>query len=217
MTDTWTTRLSEYLDGDLTPEERQGFEAHLATCADCQATLGDLRTVVARLQTLDDRPPAEDLWPGIAAMVGSGRLVRPPTVTRRRLSFTVPQLLAASIALMILSAAGAAWFVRNAGVDAAPVGSPVPIINASDVPTKGYAAAVIELERVLHDRRGNLDSTTVRVLEAKLALIDKAIGEAERALAADPNDPYLHGHLADTRMQKLQLLRRAAILSASAS
>jgi len=217
MSDLWSERLSEYLDGDFTPEERHEFESHLATCSNCQAMLADLRTIVARLQTLDDRPPTQDLWPGIAAMVGSERTVRPLPSSRRRLSFTWPQLLAASIALMIASAAGALWFTRTMRV-APPSGTqPMQIITASDASTRGYAAAVLQLERVLHDRRGNLDSTTVRVLEAKLALIDKAIREAEQALATDPGDTYLHGHLADTRMQKLQLLRRAALLAESAS
>jgi hypothetical protein len=57
----------------------------------------------------------------------------------------------------------------------------------------------------------------VRVLESKLALIDKAIGEAQQALAADPKNPYLHGHLAETQMQKVELLQRAALLAARKS
>ena len=43
MTDTWNDRLSEYLDGELTPGERVALEAHLATCRECAATLAELR------------------------------------------------------------------------------------------------------------------------------------------------------------------------------
>src|SRR5690242_6390457 len=70
MKDQWTDRLSEYLDGDLTPAERTTLEAHLAACGTCRTTLDELRRVVARAQALDDRPPAADLWPGIAEHIG---------------------------------------------------------------------------------------------------------------------------------------------------
>src|SRR2546430_14776001 len=70
MSDTWTNRLSEYLDGDLPEKELAGLEAHLPSCADCRATLEQLRRVVARAQALDDLPPAADLWPAIARHVG---------------------------------------------------------------------------------------------------------------------------------------------------
>ena len=41
--DRWMDRLSEYLDGELTPEERRELEAHLAECASCRTTLEELR------------------------------------------------------------------------------------------------------------------------------------------------------------------------------
>src|SRR2546429_4165734 len=65
MSDTWTNRLSEYLDAELPANERAALEAHLPNCAECSATLAQLRRVVARAQGLDDRPPATDLWPAI--------------------------------------------------------------------------------------------------------------------------------------------------------
>lgn len=65
--------------------------------------------------------------------------------------------------------------------------------------------------------RNTLDSGTVRVLEQNLALIDRAIGDAQRALAADPGNAYLNAHLARTMRQKLDLLRHAATLAAAQS
>src|SRR6185369_9615038 len=46
MSDVWTDRLSEYLDDELPPRERATLEVHLAQCAECSATLADLRRVV---------------------------------------------------------------------------------------------------------------------------------------------------------------------------
>jgi RES domain-containing protein len=70
-----------------------------------------------------------------------------------------------------------------------------------------YDAAIAELEQALAARRSSLDTSTVRVVEQNLAVIDRAIAEARRALAADPTDPYLHDHLASTMRRKMDLLR----------
>ena len=37
----WTDRLSDYLDGGLTPEEHSSLEAHLGTCAECAHVLDE--------------------------------------------------------------------------------------------------------------------------------------------------------------------------------
>src|SRR3989442_8316425 len=106
--DNGTDRLSEYVDGTLAVGERAALEAHLTGCAACAVTLEELRRVVARARALDDRPPAADLWPKIA--VGIGRAAEPRA--RRHLAFTVPQLIAASVALIVLSG-GATWLLRS--------------------------------------------------------------------------------------------------------
>lgn len=63
-------RLHDYLDGALTPAERQEVERHLETCENCRAEiqfLQALRQQVARLpQSLE---PPRDLWPEIAARI----------------------------------------------------------------------------------------------------------------------------------------------------
>ena len=42
MTDKWNDRLSEYIDDELTPDERAQLEAHVASCAECAVTLDEL-------------------------------------------------------------------------------------------------------------------------------------------------------------------------------
>src|SRR6266581_9756930 len=96
----WTERLSDYLDGTLDGAERLDCERHLAECGECTATLDELRRVVARAQSLENRAPRADLWAGIASRIGVSR----PGVANlaehrahRRIAFTLPQLAAASI------------------------------------------------------------------------------------------------------------------------
>ena len=78
-------------------------------------------------------------------------------------------------------------------------------------------SAIADLERVLAEQRGHLDTATVRILEQNLALIDRAIEQARSALSKDPSDPYLNDHLARTMRTKIEVLRRAADLAAARS
>jgi len=232
MSDQWTDRLSEYLDDELPPDERAALEAHLRQCTACGAALADLKRIVARARGLEDRLPDHDLWPGIAARIGaSSGEVRAIDLgaerARRRWSFSLPQLVAAGLALMALSG-GTVWLLQPSGGQAVAAREPAPTMPVVSVGTsaaslraraagQSYAAAVSDLERVLEQNRGRLDSTTVRVIERNLATIDSAIAQAQRALAADSANVYLNSHLAETRQRKLELLRQAAALVSSVS
>jgi anti-sigma factor RsiW len=215
MNDQWTDRLSEYIDGDLDDMERAALEAHLVTCAECTTILSDLKRVVGRAQALDDRPPARDLWPGIATRIGS--TVDDLSARRvRRVSFTVPQLLAASIALIAVSA-GVARLTgrRTPTAPATAVSGPgTPIAQNVGWTSRIDSSAdnaVTDLRLALADgqRTGRLSITTVRRIEHSLAVIDSAIAEGKRALVLDPKSPYLNQHLADTVRRKMEFLREA--------
>src|SRR5216684_611382 len=66
-------------------------------------------------------------------------------------------------------------------------------------------------------RRSGLDPTTVRVIEKNLGIIDRAIRDAQSALAVDPANAYLNQHLAQAMRRKLELLRQAATLAGARS
>jgi len=216
MNDQWMDRLSEYVDGELAAEERASLEAHLATCAACRATLEDLRKVVARSRALDGRAPKADLWPGIHARLTPGR--RPGVIRSRRFSFNVPQLIAASIALVVLSAGGM-WVALNQpqpARDAQVTPRPDGQLN-SVVWTSRSDAAIADLQDVFERNKSRLDTSTVRVVQQAFATIDRAIAEARIALKADPGNAYLNLHLADTMRRKLELLRRVNAIATAQS
>ncbi|HZM26135.1 MAG TPA: hypothetical protein VFB89_02155, partial [Gemmatimonadales bacterium] len=157
--------------------------------------------------------------------------VIPAGTKRRRWTFSFPQLAAACLAAAAISG-GTVWLAvaARAGTPvavqpmAAPQAAPISPGGAAVVPAsqttaaeQKYDAAVADLQRVLEQGRGTLDTTTVRVLERNLALIDRAIADARRALAADPNNSYLNAHLAQTMRRKIDLLRQAADLVAARS
>lgn len=211
--DKWTDRLSEYLDDELRQPEREALEAHLPECRDCQVTLQQLRAVVVRAGQVLDAPPANDLWAGIEQRIKApiARFQNPRLP--KRIAFSVPQLLAASIVLMMLSA-GSVYLLlarkdqhRLAGgrPAAATAQSAKPVMN-----TAHYNSAIAELEAALEAQRSRLDTATVRIIESNMRAIDAAIGEAQTALGRDPSNTYLNHYLDATMQRKIQLLRRAA-------
>jgi anti-sigma factor RsiW len=223
--DQWTERLSEYLDDDLPEGDRIALEAHLQSCVECSAIVSELRRVVRRARTLKPHMPATDLWPGIAQRIGAKSApgadimdLESHRAKRRQWAFSLPQLAAAGIALMAVSG-GTAWVLStsarpDAVTSVVTVRSGTPAVTVASRPSasQSYAAAVADLEQVLDEGRGKLDSTTVRVIEQNLAAIDRAIAEAQKALAADSANLYLNTHLAETMRRKLDLLRQAAAL-----
>ena len=226
--DQWTDQLSDYLDDELSAAERASVEAHLAECAECARTLASLRRIAAEASSLPPRPPENDLWSGIAAR----------TVQRRRVSFTIPQLAAASLLLaalsggavvLVLGSNGRSQTAQDQGTTtpaaddsqpfrgsvSAELGSDTGLANVVNVADAQYDEAVAELERALEEGRGRLDATTISVVEQNLSIIDLAIAEARGALMSDPSNGFLSGHLIEARRRKLDLLRRAAALTQS--
>jgi anti-sigma factor RsiW len=233
----WTDRLSAYLDNDLTPAERAAAGAHLRICPACAAMLDELRAVTARAHALDDRAPANDLWPGIAAAIGSDISPLSPrrreTGGRRRFSFSVPQLAAAAVLLAALSG-GVVWTLgmpRARSVAVAPAAPASPSrAGASDGtirqtsfttprPTaeQSYDAAVADLERVVQAGQGRLDEKTLQIVRKNLAVIDTAVAQARRAVEQDPANSYLNSYLAHTMRRKIDLLRQVATLASARS
>jgi hypothetical protein len=219
MNDMWTNRLSEYIDGELNARERDELEQHLATCGHCYATLADLRDVVAHAKALVDREPDKDLWAGIrAGMIPAVRPSGRPAVrsSARRFSFSVPQLLAASIALVLISGSSA-WLAMRSEPAPADVVTPRPLTPGTDIPvswTSRTDLAVADLQDALTRNESRLDTATVRVVREALTTIDRAIADARVALEKDPGNTYLNLHLADTMRRKLELLRRVNSLVA---
>jgi anti-sigma factor RsiW len=218
MHEEWTDRFSDYLDDELPADERRAVERHVAECDACAAILAGLRRVVDTAKRLPHRTPGEHVWTSIAATIRD--IPRPGEVrAARRFAFTVPQLAAAGILLALLSGWAAlritspAAPVSNASLRGAPA-TPDDRVDAIDVSDSQYDAAVSDLEQALQRGRGRLDAATIATVEDDLRIIDGALEEARRALMADPANAYLSGHVVETRQRKLDLLRRAAALTA---
>jgi hypothetical protein len=218
-TEHWTSQLSAYVDGELSAADQQACEAHLAWSGDCRETVEALRAIVADASALPPDQLDRDLWPGILAAIEDPAVL--PLRPRRRPWYAGAWQLAAAAALVAMVSGGSVWLaMRHGAVEPVPPATSVsaaPPAMAQVAPAAAraeqtYDAAVVDLRRVLDAGRGRLDSTTVRVLERNLAIIDAAVADARRAVESDPNNAYLNAYLARTMRRKVDLLRQAATL-----
>jgi hypothetical protein len=202
-------QLSEYLDDELAPGDRERIEVHASGCPTCRRELEALRAVTLRARSLSDAPPQADLWPGIADRITRMARAAAPRREAWRISFTLPQLVAAGLALVVLTAAL---------VSLARLGGPrtdfPPVAAGGEAPADdAYGEAIADLERSMLAGRARLDEETLRVFDANLAAVDQAIEECRQALAGDPANSYLRAYLAEARWRKLELLRHAVAIA----
>ncbi len=227
--------LNDFREGLLEPREEGRVRAHLEDCPQCRKELQGLSTLAEQLGGLPkEAQPVRDLWPQISWRIeGLGTDIQPrlgadeggkedrpsgriPTRRRGRwVSIPAWQLLAASIALMVVSGASVWAFLRDGPAAMGPPGETTHAAPAYFVDWEeaygGYDEAVADLEDVLERGREILDPETVRVLEESLLAIDTAIEQAGEAVRQDPASPVLQRFLAENLRKKMDLLRKAAM------
>lgn len=239
----WTDRLSDYLAGELDAPELEAVENHLAECGSCRRVLEEVRDVIARAGALEELRPPRDLWAGIAATIqapvrapamSGARVIALPSAGAHgsdgpdrsdarggdgtRITLSLPQLAAASIALVTLSAATMWMAGLGLGVDGEEASVPVPtgaVAMVSDVPElpEGFSAQLSALEEPLAAAFATLDPNTVRILERNLNVVEQAIADSRQALAQDPGNEFLIDHLDRVYQRKLTYMRAAARLA----
>ncbi len=197
-------RLHDYVDGALGPEEERGVERHLRACVSCRREEEALRGLRADLAALPrEIRPARDLRPGIAERI-AGRSAPGPRQAIRTLRYP----LAAAAVLLVVATAWLTTAIVGGN------GAPDPVLADARSLEAAYLPAIHELATLLERRRPELSPETVRTLEENLRVIDRAIEESRRALAADPGDPVLREMLAGGYEAKVEFLTRAAALTA---
>lgn len=221
-------RLHDYVDGVLGREEERPLERHLAGCVSCRREADALRALTADLAALPGEiPPARDLRPGIAARIAEGSEDGSTLAVRQALRTLRWPLAAAALILVV----GTAWLTTAvAGGPRGPAATgPVAEGPAAESPAADaapeaaltaagsleaeYLPAIRQLAELLERRRSELSPETVRTLEENLRVIDRAIEESRRALAADPDDRVLREMLVGGYEAKVEFLQRAAALT----
>jgi anti-sigma factor RsiW len=78
-----------------------------------------------------------------------------------------------------------------------------------------YGKEIEMLQKIVSQRKTQLDSSTVAIIEKNLQIIDAAIGQSRAALIRDPASHLLDQRLTHALDKKVELLRTAAMLPVS--
>jgi hypothetical protein len=107
---------------------------------------------------------------------------------------------------------------RNPQPETPPI---TPVVRSVDVQNAARAVAAVaadydreiaRLQRLIDERRNQLDPVTVAVIEKNLKVIDTAIAECKKAIAGDPASGFLIESLNQSLRSKVELMRTAALL-----
>jgi anti-sigma factor RsiW len=201
--------IHDFVDDELSGDERGRVAAHLAGCPPCRETadaLVELREHARRTFARAPEIDATDRWGGIEAAI-DGRL------RARRLS---PLAAAASVVLLLGSGA---LYLSLRGPEV--VDTPTAVaVAAEPAPASAIAAAyaptLAEFERILAAERDLLEPETVATVEASLAILNQAIRDIEAALAADPAHRSNLKSLETMYQTKLGVLQQVVTLTTGA-
>jgi hypothetical protein len=90
-----------------------------------------------------------------------------------------------------------------------------PVSQTGPAPEAVYGREIALLQQIMTQRKTQLDSSTVLIIERNLRIIDAAIEQSRAALAKDPASLLLSEQLTHALDKKIELLRTAALLPTS--
>jgi hypothetical protein len=187
--------LSEYVDDGLAPAAQAGVATHVASCAECRATVEAFLGLTSAARALPPIDAPRGAWPHIE------RELRPYRAHRR----AVWPWLAAAAALILATFIGFK-IAAPRRLPAAPAGSAAEVEANLANAEQFYQKALVGLEQIANDGKGALDPQTASTLEKNLTVIDQAISESRAALRAQPTSEPAQASLLESFKSKITLL-----------
>jgi Putative zinc-finger len=215
--------IDDYVDGLLSGAELHEVELHVAGCPACREEEKALRALLARAAALPrERPPARDLWTGIAARLDEARREGATPWGRARGLLSRPLVLAAAATVVLALASVLVRRPSDGGTSPGPTGlaepvaltgTPAPVLAAET----DYIRATGQLMSALGARRESLSPETAKAVDDNLRTIDDALHQIREALDKDPGNRQLTKLLASTHQKKLDFLLRLLKLTSQIS
>ena len=186
--------------------------------------LRELQREAARLPR--EIAPPDEAWKKIKAQIDMEKqlIATMPLHSRERAFWQRPAFLAAAAVLLVAGASLMTALVigrRMIEKTSSPVAdvAPAPSSNAAlaefTAREKDYITVSNQLSEIIESGKTELSPETIAKLKQSLSVIDAAILEARRALAADPGNKTLIEMLSTSYNQKVDLLRRTSAMGES--
>ena len=99
--------------------------------------------------------------------------------------------------------------------ETSPSGAFATLVSQTQPTEAVYGKEIEMLQAIVKQRKTQLDSSTVAIIQRNLDIIDAAIAQSRAALSVDPASRMLGQQLTHALDKKVELLRTAAMLPAS--
>jgi Putative zinc-finger len=209
-------KLSDYVDGLVSKDERVAIDLHLAACAACKGLVRDLERVRAAARQLGPMEPPDHIWLTIAGQI---RLESPTPLLSKPAAPPRPpiawrQWIGLAAALLLITAG---WYffteLRNrtpsptAGSNAAATGTVQAVNDELTMALEHYDKAIAQLQQLASTKDGAIDPDVAATLSSNLVVVDKAITDSRAALTTEPQSMPARESLLDALRQKVGLLQ----------
>jgi hypothetical protein len=168
-------RLSEYIDGSISADEKTAIDGHLKTCTQCSDALHELRKTIELVKTIDDAEPPEWMTQKIMANVRAEAGKEKGLFERFFLPFSI-KLPIQAVAIVFLAVT--AFYIYR---------SIQPASVPSDAPVQEFASR----KEAAKDRFARSEDHALRAKQAPQAPEYKALDmkqEYEKPAAPKPMD-----------------------------
>jgi hypothetical protein len=170
--------------------------------------------------------PPEETWKKIKAQIDmeAQLIATMPMHSRERPFWQRPAFLAAAALILVAGASlmtalalGRRMIANTTSPVAVETPSPQadPTLAEFSAREKDYITVSKQLSEIIESGKTELTPETIAKLKQSLSVIDGAIAEARRALAADPGNKTLIEMLSASYNQKVDLLRRTSAMGES--
>ncbi len=121
-------KLSEYIDGSITAEEKTAIDEHLKTCGACSNALGELQKTIEHIKTIEEAEPPVWMTQKIMAKVRSEGAEQKSWF--RRLFFPLSVKIPIQAVAVLFLAVGAFYIYRSIQPSYGPAEAPVKVLEA---------------------------------------------------------------------------------------
>jgi anti-sigma factor RsiW len=209
-------RLSAYVDGALTAEERADVARHLDQCAPCRGIVRDLERLRSTARQLGPVRPPDHIWLEIAGQVhaAAGSPARPASASPRRpvvwqfVGLAAMLVLVTMAVYFVMRPPGGAPASGNAGRDAAVQA----VADELQLAMQHYEKAIAQLEALTKNRDSTIDPAVAAMLQKNLTVVDEAIAESRMALASNPESEPARESLFEALRRKVGVLQATVSL-----
>lgn len=197
--------LNHAIDEDLPEDIQQDFDEHSLKCPTCQSEHQIMMGLLSEVGDISmDIQPERDLWPEIEE-----RLTIPPKTI-----VDFPNIRKQVVGIALLAAL--LLFIVSVGIKAPSVTiTPQNTVAQSEhekIKTD-YKEAKDSLLAALELQKANFSPQTLDTIEENLAVIENAVIDIDRALAANPDNKNLERKLYAAYQTEVSLLQSAVQLN----